>query len=211
MPLKIILVYDSSNNPLRVEGIRVELFDAVRGNLLQARNSIDLNPRADGQPSTEWGVELDFPLGSSPLDIYITDPLYRYPGNTVRYLNGRLQDRIYIDVLRLPTAASSHVAAPVSLQPLDLSQWVEEHSDWDDDQRDAVRNLLFNYMAIVAQPDRLRSSESMGKVAENWGRALKRLGFPIDIFAKTPTSSKSNPPSAQLSRKADIRPAQASL
>lgn len=209
MPLKIILLYDSSNNPLQVEGIRVELFDAVRGGLLQARNSADLNPKRDGRPSTDWGVELDFPLGSSPLDIYITDPLYRYPGNTVRYLNGRLQDRIYIDVLHLPMVTSSRVAAPVSVQPLDLSQWVEEHSDWDADQRDAVRNLLFNYMAIIARPDRLESSKPMSKVKDNWEKALQRLGFPIDMFEKTPTSSKSNPPSAQLNWKADTGPAQA--
>jgi len=212
MPLKIILLYDSSNNPLQVNGIRVELFDAVRGTLLGAQNSADLNPGSGGRPSTEWGVELNFPLGSSPLDIYITDPLYRYPGNSVRYLNGRLQDRLYIDVLQLPLATSSKLAAPGSVQPQDLSQWIQNHSDWDDDEKDAVHNLLFNYIAIVvAGPERLRLSKSMDKVRNNWEKALERLGFPIEIFTKAPSSSKSNPPSAQVSWKADIGPAQATL
>jgi hypothetical protein len=198
MPLKIIFLYDSASDPLQVKGIRVELYDASTATLLDAANSADLNPGPAGQPSREWGVQLNFPIGPNPLDIYITDPLYRYPGNTVRYLNGKVQDRLYIDLLQLPPAAAGQSAAPASSAPEDLADWVEQSDRWSESEKDAVRNLLFNYLSvIVARPERLGTSETFDEMAANWGKALEQLGCPLDLFRRR-RSSKRNPPSTPV-------------
>jgi hypothetical protein len=209
MPLKIILLYDAANRPLKVRGLHVELL-AQDGELLDSGMSEDLNPGPDGSASNEWGVELDFPASSRPLDIYLTDPFYRYPGNTVRYLNGRVQDRIYIDVMQLPPTSSNLMDPPASVHPRDLADWVYNSPNWDDDQKDAVYNLLFNYISVVAgRAERMQASEELLRVADNWGEALKKLGFPVEMLLKSPSSSsKSNPPAANVNWKIAEEPAQ---
>lgn len=192
--LKIIFLYDAASDPLQVSGIRVELYDASTATLLDAANSADLNPGPAGRPSAEWGVQLNFPVSPSPLDIYITDPLYRYPGNTVRFLNGRVQDRIYIDLLQLPSATSGQVAPPASSAPEDLTDWVEQSRDWSDSEKDAVRNLLFNYISvIVARPESRGTSGDFDEMATNWEKALEQLGCPADLFRRKRGSSTSTP------------------
>src|SRR5258708_38818733 len=100
MPDKTIYLYDSSNSPLQVQGIRVELYDALTKTYIDGKDSDDLN--AAVSPSDTWGVVLNFPSGTTPLDIYITDPTYTYPGNTMRFLNGDLTDQVYMDLLAVP-------------------------------------------------------------------------------------------------------------
>src|ERR1044072_9800136 len=102
MPDKKICLYDSSNTPLQVVGIRVELYDASSKAYIAGADSDDLNMAA--HPSDTWGVVLNFPSGSTPVDIYISDPKYTYPGNMMRYLNGDLADDVLMDLLQLPTA-----------------------------------------------------------------------------------------------------------
>jgi hypothetical protein len=183
MPDKTILLYDSSNQPLRVAGIRVELFDVGTGALVDAKNSANLNPAA-GQNSSEWGVVLTFTPGSSPLDILISDPLYRYPGNTLRYLNGDLQDQVFLDVLQLPPVPANQ-ATPPSGNILDIITWVNGTEAWDDSEKDAVLNLVFNYARVItAHPERVQHSEGLVAVAANWEGALARVGIPAALFKR---------------------------
>jgi hypothetical protein len=194
MPDKTVLLYDASNQPLRVKGIRVELFDASSGLLVDAQNSANLDPNA-GPLSVEWGVVLSFTAGTSPLDLLLTDPLYRYPGNTVRYLNGDLQDRVYIDVLQLPQSVGGQTGPPVSAGALDLVSWVQAGLHWSEPDKDAVLNLLFNYLrVIVARPARTERSQRLKEVALNWEAALDRLGIPSQLFKRGRRSSGGSAP-----------------
>src|SRR5438128_24823 len=61
MPIKEVYLYDDTNQPLRKQGIRVELFEADTGLLLDAQLSDDLNPSPSGAASNDWGVRLNFP------------------------------------------------------------------------------------------------------------------------------------------------------
>jgi hypothetical protein len=197
MPDKTILLYDAKNAPLKVRGIQVELFDAISGTLLQAQTSDNLDPTS-GPSSVEWGVILTFSTGTRPLDILITDPKYRYPGNTVRYLNGDLQDRVFIDLLALPAAVPTQTAPPRSSKPQDLVAWVDGHAQWNEEQRDAVLNLAFNYMrVVVAGKEKMSQSKELGEVARNWEEALERLGIPKKLFeedkTRVPPTSSSTP------------------
>lgn len=208
MPDKTILLYDAANTPLKVTGIHVELFDAAAGTLLQTQTSANLNPAA-GNASVEWGVILNFAAGATPLDILITDPKYRYPGNTVRYLNGGLQDKVFIDLLQLPVASSAQ-STPASAKPQDLVSWADTNGQWTEEEREAVLNLAFNYMrVIVAARKHLIDRPDLAKVAANWEGALERVGIPKDLFEdheRTPPRSTSGTPKTTKHRERFIDP-----
>jgi hypothetical protein len=79
---KEIRIFDSSNRVLKVKGIRFDLLEVNSGALIDTKNSDDLNPIAGG--SNDWGVKLSFSTRSGPLEVYTSDPNYRYPGNTIQ-------------------------------------------------------------------------------------------------------------------------------
>lgn len=101
MPSKDVYLFDSFNNPLQVPGLHVDLCEVATGTLLDAKLSVNLKT-----PNNDHGVRLNFPPCTGPLDIYFADPNYRYPGNTVRNLNGQLPDRLDIDLLQVPVIPS---------------------------------------------------------------------------------------------------------
>lgn len=182
MPRKDVYLFNESNDPLQVKGIRIELFDATTGTLLDAQNSEDLNPGP--MPSNEWGVRLTFTAGTNPLDIYITDPTYCYPGNTIRNLNGQLHDRIWIDLLQLPTGPGGQTP-PTSVTPSSLSSWVKQGWQWSTRGKKAVGNLIFNYISvIVPRIDDLQKLKDLYDVAQNWEEAMSRLGIRPDLLKK---------------------------
>lgn len=177
MSIKEVYLFDNANNPLQVKGIRVELFDALSGKLLDAQNSDDLNPKWGGAPSNEWGVKLNFsaPHGN-PLDIYMTDPNYSYPGNTARNLYGGASDRINIDLLQLPSGGGGQQHALNQANPKLISSWVDAGWRWNEYEKEAVDNLIFNYLTVfVSRLDRLQSLRSLREVARNWEEAMVRL------------------------------------
>jgi hypothetical protein len=168
---------------LKVAGIRLELFDAVTCALLDTKQSVNLNPTKP-KTSTEWGARLTFTASSNPLDVYITDPKYRYPGNTVRYLNGQTGDRLDIDLLSLPATTGGQKTPPVTATPTALAGWVERAPLWTQEEKRAVRNLIFNYMNVIVS--RLGEYNSLPTglhdVADNWAKALERVGIPADVL-----------------------------
>lgn len=178
MPTKDVHLFDASNNPLTVSGIRLELFDAVTFQLLIAQNSVQLGPNA-------WGAQLFFTAGPNPLDIYVSDPNYRYPGNMVRYLNGRTTDQLDIDLLALPPGPGGQSAPSLNLTPASLSLWVDEGYKWSSREKEAVRNLIFNYLSvIVSRQARVESSSGLREIASNWRTALEQVGVPYQILER---------------------------
>src|SRR5262245_57709735 len=117
MPKKTILLYDTANKPLRVKGIDILLMDAVSGGTLDRGFSQNLDLAKPDHLSDEWGVNLDFPSGTTPLDLLIRDQEYRYPGNSILSLNGELQDRVFIDLHTLPEHVGGQYA-PLSSSDL---------------------------------------------------------------------------------------------
>jgi hypothetical protein len=185
MPNKTILLYDSTNKPLRIAGIRVELFDAAAGTYIAGGDSKNLDQSKPDPSSNEWGVNLSFVAGTNPLDIMIRDPLYRYPGNTVRYLNGELQDLVYIDLVSLPMHAGGQVQDLQSGDASVLIGWIEQGRDWGETDKEAVYNLVFNYIRLVAtRPLAVATSPELGSTAKNWEAALRRLGIRPELFHK---------------------------
>src|SRR5205823_4682411 len=117
-------------------------------------------------------------------DIYVTDPTYRYPGNTVRYLNGETEDRLDIDLLKQPTTPSGQSSPPPTMTPAGLSLWVERAPNWTAEEKRAVRNLIFNYMnVIVARVAEYQGLPSnLRDVAANWEEALRHVGIDPDLL-----------------------------
>jgi hypothetical protein len=183
MPNKTILLYDSTNKPLRVAGIRVELFDATTGTYIAGDDSANLDPSKPDPSSDLWGVDLTFAAGTNPLDIMIKDPLYRYPGNTVRYLNGELQDLVYLDLVSLPMHAGGQVLALRSGDASQVVGWIEQGGDWNETDKEAVYNLVFNYIRLVAaRPLAVALSPELKNTATNWETALHRVGIDPALF-----------------------------
>jgi hypothetical protein len=184
MPGKDVHLFDTSNNPLKVAGIRLELFDAVTCTLLDVQNSANLNPGA-GASSSSWGVTLSFPSGGNPLDIYVIDPTYQYPGNTVRYLNGQTPHRIDLDLMKLPSTPSGNVLPSHTISAAGLSRWVGQPSNWTREEKRAVRSLIFNYIGVVV--DRIvehgQLPQALHDMAANWGDALRKLKIDPDALS----------------------------
>lgn len=182
MQEKEVRIFDDSNNPLQVAGITIELFDAVTGTLFSSDNSKDLNPGSGG-PSNEWGVKLSFTAGSNPLDIYISDPTYNYPGNTVRYLNGQEDDRLDIDLLKVGSGSGGQSAGPASASAASILQWIDLGIQWSASEKRAVRNLVFNYLSvIVPRLSELPRLPDLQRVATHWEEAMRRLNVPIYLL-----------------------------
>jgi hypothetical protein len=196
MPNKTILLYDSTNKPLRVAGIRVELFDATTGTYIVGDDSANLDPSTPDPSSDLWGVDLRFVAGANPLDIMIRDPLYRYPGNTVRYLNGELQDLVYLDLVSLPMHAGGQVRALQSGDASEVIGWIEEGDKWHETDKEAVYSLVFNYIRLVAaRPLAVALSPELQNTAANWGAALRRVGIEPTLFHsknRGPTAPRSS-------------------
>ena len=183
MPDKEIRIFDSSNNPLPVNGIHFDLCDAVTGTLLATDYSHDLNPGPHGAPSNQWGVRLNFNPGANPLDVYTSDPTYQYPGNMLQYLEGRLQDRIDIDLLKVLSGPGGQATPLPAAAPAAVSKWVEQGRRWSEEEKRAVRNLIFNYTsAFVPRLDALSKLVDLGKVAQNWEEAMSRLGISVSLL-----------------------------
>lgn len=186
MSQKEVYLFDAGNNPLQVKGIRVELFDAITCALLDAQNSDDLNPKWGGPPSNEWGVKLSFtaPHGH-PLDIYITDPSYSYPGNIARNLYGGATDRVNLDLLALPAGGGGQNNTLDSVAPRAISKWLEAGWRWNEGERAAVRNLIFNYISVIgSRVDELPNRRRLRDVAENWEKAMSRLDINPEALLK---------------------------
>ena len=176
MEQKEIRIFDTSNAVLKVPGIHFELFDAATGTLLATDISRDLNPGSD-----DWGVKLIFAGGSDHLEIYTTDPIYRYPGHAILSLEGKQSDRIDIDLQKIPTGSGGQATSLTSASPLAVSRWIRQAPEWSRDEKLAVRNLVLNYMRLVAEIDELPGSK-MQNVAKNWEEALSRLGIFPEIL-----------------------------
>jgi len=186
MSIKEAYLFDNANNPLRVKGIRVELFDANSGKLLDVQNSDDLNPGWGGPPSNEWGVKLNFsaPHGT-PLDIYMTDPTYTYPGNIARNLYGGASDRINLDLLKLPAGSGGQQSSLNYATPRSIAEWVDEGWRWGPEEKDAVRNLIFNFITVISfRLDLLPNRSGLREVANNWGKAMSRLNINHEVLLK---------------------------
>lgn len=176
MAEKEIRIFDTSNAVLKVSGISFELFDAATGTLLAVDLSRDLNPGFN-----EWGVRLQFAAGSTPLEVYTTDPTYRYPGNTILSLEGNQTDRIDIDLLQIPNYAGGQATQPTSSNLLDVSRWIRQGQKWTAEEKQAVRNLVLNYNRLLVQLEELPNS-GLHDVAKNWEAALCAVGICPEIF-----------------------------
>jgi hypothetical protein len=184
MAHKEIRIFDTTNAVLKVAGISFELFDVATGALLSTDLSKDLKPGPGGFPSNEWGVILHFTGGSHPLEVYTTDPTYKYPGNTIQSLEGNQTDRIDIDLSSLPSTTGGQSTQLDSATPLAISNWVKAARNWDEGEKWAVRNLVFNYTrVIVPRLDDLPTSD-LNRVATNWEDAMRRLGIEPDVLKR---------------------------
>ena len=67
--------------------------------------------------------------------------------------------------------------------PSSVSAWVQQGSRWNDQEKRAVRNLIFNYMnVVVPRIDDLSVLSDLGKLAQNWEEAMSRLEIPVNLF-----------------------------
>jgi hypothetical protein len=179
MARKDVYLYDDTNNVLKVKGIQVELYNTRTGTLIDKQVSADLNPPAfGGPPSNEWGVKLTFSLPhNDPADIIITDRKYQYPGNAVRHLYAGGSDRVNIDLLKIP-AGSGGQQNPAPSVTGELARWVETAPLWQEMEKEAVKNLIFNYVNIfVPRWPSFNNLTGLSKAANNWEEALRKLNI----------------------------------
>jgi hypothetical protein len=178
MAEKEIRIYDTSNAVLKVASISFELFDASTGTLIAKALSCDLNPGHD-----EWGVLLPFPAGSTPLEVYTTDPRHQYPGNTIVSLEGYQTDRIDIDLQKLPSHPGGNSSKLVSSNPYEVSQWIRRGEKWTIEEKRAVRNLALNYIRLRLQLEEFGDS-GLYNVERNWRESLKAIDMDPDVLSK---------------------------
>lgn len=183
MPKKTIYLFDSSNSPLHVKGIRIELFDVSTGTLLATQDSDDLNPGTGGRPSNEWGVQLDFTACGNAVDVYFCDPAYRYPGSIIRNLNGQVTDRVDVDLLRLPTGLGGQAYQLSSPSPASIDKWVRGASKWTEEEKQAVRTVVTSFSSVIVPIlDELHDLTDLQRVAANWAETLERVGISHDVL-----------------------------
>ena len=137
------------------------------------RNSDDLNPGGGG--SNDWGVKLTFSPITGPLEVYTTDPNHRYPGNTIRSLEGQNDNRIDIDLSKVPATTGGQATTLSSNDPADISQWVQAAPKWDDEEKQAVLNFVFNFLRLRVQRDLVAKTEALDSLVSNWKQALAKL------------------------------------
>jgi hypothetical protein len=144
---------------------------------------LHLTPNPYGSPSNEWGVVLKFQPSKNPLDIYIKDPSFQYPGNAIRFINGQISGLLNIDLMKLPSGTGGQISPPSSSSPTTLAGWVQRGFDWSREEKKAVLNLVFNYTSIVTPNwDNLPKLRHLAAVAENWGNALSLVGISPDLL-----------------------------
>lgn len=181
MPTKEVYLFDDSNNPLKVAGISLELFDTVTGKMLVNALSVNRQPH-QGNFSTEWGADLAFTASSHPVDIYINDPTYTYPGNAIESLNGQTTDRLDIDLLKLPTTPISTPTTGSTMSS--LLQKIRTSSQWSFREKSALISFIHTYLKTVSKhtiesPELPRDLE---RLIANWDESLNRLGIDPDIL-----------------------------
>jgi hypothetical protein len=174
---KEIRIFDTHNRVLKVSGIRFELYEVGSGTLLDTQDSDDLNPGVGG--SNDWGVKLTFSPRTGPLEVYTTDPNHRYPGNTIRSLEGQSDNRIDIDLSKVPAMAGGQATTLSSNDPADISRWVQAAPKWDDEEKRAVLNFVFNFLRLRVQRDLVPKSEALDSLVTNWKQALAKLRIEI--------------------------------
>lgn len=174
---KEIRIFDTGNKVLKVKGIRFELYEVGSGLLVDTQNSDDLNPGGAG--SNDWGVKLTFTPRSGPLEVYTTDPNHRYPGNTIRSLEGQNDNRIDIDLSKVPATTGGQPTSLSSTDPADVSQWVQSAPKWDHDEKIAVFSFVLNYMYLRVQRNLAPKKDALDRLLKNWEHALANLGIKI--------------------------------
>jgi len=173
---KEIRIFDSSNKVLKVKGIRFRLLEVNTGTLLDYKDSDDLKPGAPGG-SNEWGVKLSFSPKSGPLEVFTNDPTHRYPGNTIQSLEGQNNNRIDVDLSKVP-ATSGGQGGPISTtNPKAFSHWVASATKWSPDEKRAVVNLVSNYTRLIGYREVATNKDELNKIAEEWETVLKNLGI----------------------------------
>jgi hypothetical protein len=173
---KEIRIFDTANNVLKVTGIRFELYDAGSGTLLDTKNSGDLNPPG----SNEWGVKLVFAPTGGPLEVFTSDPNHKYPGNTIRSLEGQNTNRIDIDLSKVPATTGGQSSTLSSTDPVTVTHWVQSAPAWSDDEKRAVTNFVFNYMALLGLRDFVEKKGELNHLVKDWEIELKKLGIEIN-------------------------------
>jgi hypothetical protein len=176
---KEIRIFDTANNILKVKGIRFELFEVGTGVLLDTKNSDNLNPTLRG--SNEWGVKLSFSPSSGPLEVYTSDPSHRYPGNTIRSLEGQNDNRIDVDLSRVPATAGGQATPLSSTNPAAVTAWVQSSQKWTHDEKQAVLNFVNNYLGLIAERNFVDKKHCLEKLVKNWELELKRLRVEIKL------------------------------
>jgi hypothetical protein len=174
---KEIRIFDTGNRVLKAKGIRFELYEVGSGALLDTQNSDDLNPGGGG--SNDWGVKLTFSPNNGPLEVYTTDPNHRYPGNTIRSLEGQSDNRIDIDLSMVPATTGGQATPLSSIDPADIRHWVQSAPKWDDEEKLAVLNFVFNYMRLRVQRDLAPKKDALDRLVTNWKQGLAKLGIKI--------------------------------
>lgn len=182
MPVKKVLLFDDNNNPLKIAGISIELFDNLAGTLLASGLSVNLNPAA-GNASIEWGTSLNFPSCPNAVDIYINDANFEYPGNTLKSLNGSQNDDIDLDLLKI---ASSPLTAtlPLTATPHQIVTAIGAEENWSPSEKQAAINLLSNYTALLYENIAATKEmpEELKIIFNQWQFALANLGiFEINL------------------------------
>lgn len=190
MAVKNVYLFDDTNLPLKVTGIQIELLDSITGLLIDKQLSVNRNP-ALGAGSTEWGADLTFTSAANPLDIYITDKTYQYPGNTIQFLNGQTNDRIDIDLMKIPTSPLGNPPSANS-SPATIVSAIQSEKGWTVNEKRAAINLVSNYTDIIYKGT-ISSPELPGalqRIVTNWDDALRKVGIDgikldIQAFAVT--------------------------
>jgi hypothetical protein len=79
----------------------------------------------------------------------------------------------------VPTTTGGQTTTLSSNDPADISRWVQAAPNWDDEEKRAVRNFVFNFMRLRVQRDVAAKKEALDHLVTNWKQALAKLKIEI--------------------------------
>ncbi len=87
-----------------------------------------------------------------------------------------------MDLLQLPSGPGGG-GTPQASTPPSLNVWVDEQYNWNPNQKEAVRNLIFNY-ALIVGPSMVTGQvpQHLHEVAQNWMTAARKIGVPEEAL-----------------------------
>ena len=85
-----------------------------------------------------------------------------------------------LDLSKVPATTGGQSSTLSSTDPVTVTHWVQSAPAWSDDEKRAVTNFVFNYMALLGLRDFVEKKGELNHLVKDWEIELKKLGIEIN-------------------------------